>query len=107
MKKTILVMPVMIALLIATGCAKDTPVSSDAPEIPANDSVYEDTTAETSEMLSEPLWMSGADIGDKIDTISFTKDMGEYSVNVSIDVHEVIDSDMYQLIVDENSVNIS
>ncbi len=106
MKKTILVMPVMIALLIATGCAKDTPVSSDAPEIPANDSVYEDTTAETSEMLSEPLWMSGADIGDKIDTISFTKDMGEYSVNVSIDVHEVIDSDMYQLIVDENSVNI-
>ncbi|MDE6031193.1 MAG: hypothetical protein K2G32_06200, partial [Oscillospiraceae bacterium] len=103
MKKTILV---MLALLMATGCAKTPPVSSDDLEISTNDGIYEDTTAETSEILPPPVFSVDDDIGEKIDTISFTKDMGEYSVNVSIDVHEVIDSDIYQLIIDENSVNI-
>lgn len=103
MKKTILV---MLALLMTTGCAKTPHVSSDDLEISANDGIYEDTTAETSETLPPPVFSFDDDIGEKIDMISFTKDMGEYSVNVSIDVHEVIDSDIYQLIVDENSVNI-
>lgn len=103
MKKTIFA---MLVSLIATGCADNAPASQNDLELPTDGSASADIIAETGEISSEPFWDFDAHIGEMIDTISFTKDMGDYSVNVSIDVHEVIGSDIYQLITDENSVNI-
>lgn len=103
MKKSIVV---MLALLMATGCANNMPASQNDPEHSTDNSVSSGIIAETGEISSEPFWDFVGDIGEKIDTISFTKDMGDYSVNVFIDVHEVIGSDIYQLIMDENSINI-
>lgn len=97
MKKLFLI---TFALLMATGCAK----TSIAPgeEIPTNDSVSEDITAET----NEPFWDLDADIGEKIDTISFAKDMGSYSINLSVDIYYVDRTNSYRLDVNGDNITV-
>lgn len=103
MKKTILV---MLALLMATGCANNMPASQNNPEHSTDNSASSGIIAETGEISSEPFWDFVDDIGEKIDTISFTKDMGSYFINLSVDVYYVDRTNSYRLDVNGDNITV-
>lgn len=90
MKKTILV---MLALLMATGCAKTPPVSSDDLEISTNDGVYEDITVETDEIPYDNI----DDYRGTVGVVEYRKPMEGYFLNVSLAFSYDEDSDSFKL----------